>query len=206
MSETTYAPGESPFRTKGNVYKSLLESADARVPGGREAVLSRIDDPALATFFAQSFLAASSYDVFPIVPFGMIGARIAGQQYPEFVRGGAIFTAKRDMNGIYKVLLKLASPDAVAKRIPRILLQYFDFGRVEDARFTSERCYEATYRGIPRALQVWLINIAKGFMPVVMESAGARDVEVKIMPPTEEGLDRGVMLQSVPFAITWTRR
>ncbi len=201
-TESSIAPGESPFRTKGNVYRALLESADARVPGGRDAVLARIDDPALAKFFAQPFLAASTYDVLPLVPFGMLGAKIAGVAYPEFVRGGAAFTAKRDMRGIYKVLLKLASPSAVVQRLPRILIQYFDFGKIE-GRFTSERAYEATATGIPQPLVVWLMNVAYGFIPVVLESAGARDVAVVIKPSEPEREVQGIPLVRSAFVVTW---
>ncbi len=202
-TEPHFAPGESPFRTKGNVYRALLESADARVPGGRDAVLARVDDPALAKFFAQPFLAASNYDILPLVPFGMIGAKLLGVGYPEFVRGGAAFTAKRDMRGIYKVLLKLASPSAVVKRLPRILVQYLDFGKIE-GRFTSDRAYEATASGIPRPLVVWLMNVAHGFVPVVMEGAGARSVDIQIRLGEQEGEERGVALMRPSFLVTWS--
>ena len=201
-TESPFAPGESPFRTKGNVYRALLESADARVPGGRDAVLARLDDPALATFFAQPFLAASTYDILPLVPFGMAGAKLLGVAYPEFVRGGAAFTAKRDMRGIYKVFLKLASPGAVVQRLPRILIQYFDFGKIE-GRFTSERAYEATASGIPRPLVIWLMNVAYGFVPVVMENAGARGVELVIRPGELEREERGMALMRSSFVVTW---
>jgi hypothetical protein len=136
-TESPFGPGESPFRTKGNVYRALLESADARVPGGREAVLARIDDPALAKFFAQPFLAASAYDI-----------QIEG-------------------------------------------------------RFTSERAYEATASGIPRPLVVWLMNVAYGFVPVVMESAGARDVQIAIHMGELEREQGGVALMRSSFAVTW---
>lgn len=201
-AELPFAPGESPFRTKGNVYRSLFDSADARVPGGRQAVLDRIDDAQLAAFFAQSFLAASSYDVLPIVPFGMIAARLCGVSYPEFVRGGAAFTARRDMNGVYRVLLKLASPDAVVKRLPRILLQYFNFGEIE-GRFVGARVYEAVARGIPQPLIVWTLNIAYGFVPVLMEAAGAREIDLQIGAREPEGEQQGVMLVRSSFVVSW---
>jgi len=203
MSEKVpFAPGESPFRTKGNVYKSLFDSADARVPGGTEAVLERIGDPQLAKFFAQSFLAASSYDVLPIVPFGMTAARLMGLTYSEFVRGGAAFTARRDMNGVYRMLLKLASPDAVVKRLPRILLQYFNFGRIE-GRLVGERTYEAVARGIPQPLMVWVLNIAHGFVPEVMETAGARAVDLQVGAWESEGVEHGMTMVRSPFVVTW---
>ncbi len=200
--ESRFPPGASPFRAKGNVYRALLESADKRVPGGREAVLALIDDPVLRAFYLQPFLAASSYDIFPLIPFGVAGAKILGVPYGEFVRGGAEFTALRDMNGIYRVLLKLASPEMVIARIPRILAQYFDFGSVE-GQFRGERSYEATARGLPKPIAFWLTNIAHGFIPVVLEKAGARRVDMRVRNPTETHVEHGVQLVDVSFDVRW---
>jgi hypothetical protein len=205
LSDLPFAPGESPFRTKGNVYKSLFDSADTRVPGGRKAVLEQIDDPALAKFFSQNFLAASTYDVLPIVPFGMVGAKILNVPYLEFVRGGAAFTARRDMNGIYKVLLKLASPEAVVKRLPRILIQYFNFGKVE-GNATSSCSYQARATGIPQPILLWVTNAARGFIPVVMAAAGARDTEVVIDAPEPDRKEHGVMLFRTSFEVRWRKQ
>ncbi len=200
--ELPFAPGESPFRAKGTVYRNLFDSADARVPGGHRGVLQRLDDPQLVAFFDQTFLAASTYDVLPIVPFGMTAARLSGMTYPEFVRGGAAFSAKRDMSGVYRVFLKLASPAAVVKRLPRILLQYFDFGSIE-GRFVGEHAYEAVTRGMPQTLSVWSASVAHGFLPVVLEAAGARDVDVRMGPREPEREERGVMLYRSSFVVSW---
>jgi hypothetical protein len=200
--DRTFPPGTSPFRTKGNVYRALLESADKRVPGGREAVLALIEEPDLRAFYLQNFLAASSYDIFPLLPFGMAGAKIVGIPYGEFVRRGAEFTALRDMNGIYRVLLKLASPEMVIARIPRILAQYFDFGSVE-GQFIGARCYEATARGLPKPIAFWLTNISQGFIPVVLAKAGARHVSMRVRAPAETHVEQGVRLVDVSFDVSW---
>lgn len=202
-ADAVFSPGKSPFRTKGNVYRALFESADSRVPGGAAAVLARIDDPELRAFYDQPFLAASTYDILPIVPFGMAGARILDVPYAEFVRGGAEFTAKRDMSGIYRVLLKLASPERVAARLPRILSQYFDFGRIE-GHFPAPRTYEATAFGLPRPLALWMTSVAHGFVPVVMEKAGARNVSVRIRPPTDPTVEHGITLVTASFEVGWS--
>jgi hypothetical protein len=202
LSDATFRPGTSPFRTKGNVYRALFESADARVPGGRAAVLALIDDPDLRAFYEQPFLAASTYDILPIIPYGMAGAKIVGLSYTEYVRRGAEFTAKRDMHGIYRVLLRLASPESVLTRLPRILSQYFDFGKIE-GRFSSAKSYEATASGMPRPLSIWLTSIAHGFVPVVIGRAGARDISIQIRPPTDSSVAHGVTLVTTSFEVTW---
>jgi hypothetical protein len=197
-----FAPGESPFRTKGNVYRGVLESADARVDGGRSAVIARLEDPRLQEFFRQTFLAASTYDILPLVAFGEAGAKLSGVTHAEFVRVGAAFTAQRDMRGVYKILLKLASPSAVVQRLPRILSQYFDFGKIE-GRLTGERTYEARTYGIPRPLVTWIINVTRGFLPVVMESAGARDVTIEVGLAEVEREQQGIDLMKGSFVVRW---
>lgn len=203
LEETTYAAGESPFRAKGNVYRALLESADRRVPGGHRAVIAHLTDPALVRFFAQPFLAGASFDLLPLVPFGVVGARLASMSYPEFVRGGAAFTAERDMRGIYKFLLRFASPAAMVQRLPKILLQYFNFGKVE-GRFLSERSYQALVSDVPQPVNLWLMNVAHGFMPVVMKAAGARDVALKVGQATTDSHRHGVEMLRATFTITWS--
>jgi len=88
------------------------------------------------------------------------------------------------------------------QRLPRILLQYFDFGKIE-GRFTSERAYEATASGIPRPLVIWLMNVAYGFVPVVMENAGARGVELVIRPGELEREERGMAWRRSWLVVTW---
>ncbi len=202
LVDAVFPPGESPFRTKGNVYHALFESADKRVPGGRKAVLELIDDPKLLAFYEQKFLAASYYDIFPIIPFGQAGAKIVGLSYTEYVRRGAEFTAHRDMHGIYKVLLKLASPESVLQRLPRILSQYLDFGRIE-GQFTEPKRYEATASGLPRGLAIWLVSIAHGFVPVVLGRAGGRNVVVQVRPPIDADMQHGVRLVTASFEVRW---
>lgn len=203
LEDTPFAPGDGPFRTKGNVYRALLESADRRVPGNHRAVLASLTDPKLVRFFSQPFLAGASYDVLPLVPFGVVGARLVNMPYPEFVRGGAAFAAERDMRGIYKFLLRFTSPTAMVQRMPKILLQYFNFGRVE-GRFLSERVYEAVVSDIPQPVNLWLMNVAHGFMPIVMKAAGARDVRLVVGPATVDGRRHGIDLLRATLTLEWS--
>jgi hypothetical protein len=52
---------------------------------------------------------------------------------------------------------------------------------------------------------VWLLNISHGFVPVVMEAAGAREVALRIGQPIVEREDRGIELVSASFTVTWAR-
>lgn len=197
-----FAPGESPFRTKGTAYLGLLASFDRRVPGGSKAVLERLTDPRVAAFFGRRFLASSMYDVLPLLEASMLAAKIAGVPWREFVRGGARFQAERDLSGVYRMLLRVASPTLVVERLARILVQYFDFGEVE-GEFTGMTRFEARVRGVPRPVAPWLTAIGEGFIPVVMKAAGAQKTSVLVHPFEPSGHVRGMEVASARFRVTW---
>ncbi len=170
-----FPAGKSPYRVKGHVYEGLFESTDKRCPGGVAAVLPRLADPELQAFFRQRFLASSSYDLLPLLEFGREAAHLAGVPYSTYVRGGARLQAEKDVNGLYRAILRLASPSLVVSRMPRVLMQYMTFG-VAEGRMLDERTYEIIVRGVPDTVQTWLTAAAEGFVPFVLETAGATSV------------------------------
>ena len=115
------------FHCKGNVYLGLFESL--RTLAIKEEVCARIESTSLRAFAMQPFLMASWYDIEPILALGETGARITGKPYADFMRSMAVDQANRDVGGVYRVLLKLASPSAVVDRLPRVANRYFDFVR-----------------------------------------------------------------------------
>jgi hypothetical protein len=199
-----FVPGASPFRAKGTAYRGLIASLDSRVPGGSAAVFERLKDPDTKAFFAQTFLAGSTYDVLPLLEASMLAAKVAGQAWFPFVRGGAKFQADRDLNGVYKVMLRLASPRLVVERLPRVLVQYFNFGSVAgEFSAASKTRYEASAHGIPKPVAPWLATIAEGFIPVVMSAAGAMKTSVLVHPFERESSVQGMDVCTARFSITW---
>ncbi len=198
-----FAAGASPFRVKGHVYQGLFESTDKRCPGGVAAVLPRLADEELQTFFQQKFLAASFYDLLPLLEFGREAAHLAGVPYSSYVRGGARLQAEKDVNGLYRALLRLASPNLVVSRMPRALVQYMNFGQAE-GRMTAERTFEIVVRGVPEAVQVWLTAAAEGFVPYVLETAGATEVTSRAIRATPDETVNGVQLVRGGVVFKWT--
>jgi hypothetical protein len=197
-----FLPGEGQFRAKGLLYKGLVASTDARCPGGYSAVLARIEDGPLKDFLAQSFLAASLYDVMPLIAFSKMAAQVANVPHSKYARDGARFAANRDINGVHRFFLKLASPKLVADRLPRLMLQYFDFGRVESAAL-GPRSYEIVAHEIPEPVAHWLMLMIEGFVPVALQIAGAKSVVAKIDTPEPDGSTKGVALVSTRLHLTW---
>ncbi len=197
-----FPPGEGPFRGKGLLYKGLVASTDARCPGGYSAVLARFEEGPLRDFLTQNFLAASLYDVMPLIAFSKMAAVVANVPHVKYAHDGARFTANRDINGVHRVFLKLASPKLVAERLPRLMLQYFDFGRVSGAA-TGPRSYEMIAHEIPEPIAEWLMLMIEGFVPVALQLAGARSVVAKVDPPEPDGSSKGVALVATRLHLAW---
>lgn len=176
------------FQTKGLVYRGALDFYATRVPGGANAVRGALHEPSVVTFFDQAFVPGAWYDVRPIVAISRAAAQACVINHAQLVRENAAWLARRDIHGVYKFLLRLASPEAVALRLARASMQYFDFGKAESQMEGPKRCV-AVQSGLPDALASWFAWAAEGFAPVALAAAGAKHVvaETKVHyapPPT----------------------
>ena len=198
---TRFAPGTSPFRAKGNVYKSANEFYDEHLPGGLDVLCNAMDADHCA-FMRQPFLAASWYDALPISVTSFHAARIFGVTHHEMLRARARWQAQRDIHGIYKFLIKVSSPDAVAVRFGKVMLQYFDFGESE-ARMIEPRVCEVFQRGVPEPFVDHIVPLAEGFVTAAMARAGAMDVRLQQLPVKKTGAKEGIATFDLAFRIAW---
>jgi hypothetical protein len=203
MSGATFhfAPGTSPFHIKGNVYRSTSIFYEEHLTGGLRALCDAMD-PDHAAFIRQTFLAASWYDALPICVTTLHAARLAGVPQSEMLRRRARWQAERDMLGIYKFLIKVSSPEAVAVRFGKVLLQYFDFGESEASLVKPGLC-RIVARGIPEPFLGHIVPIAEGFGAAALMRAGATDVRLVPLPAKRAGHKEGVPLFELSFDIKW---
>jgi hypothetical protein len=193
--------GKSPFSGKGLVYAGAREFYDEIIEGGSAAVSARLDG-ALRAFTEQHFLASGWYDILPILAFSEAAARMAGLTHRELVKRNAAWMARRDLTGVYRLMVQIASPQTVAMRLGRLSMRYFDFGTVE-SEATRDGVVESRRSGIPEIMARWFVWAAEGFIPVAMQTAGAKDVRVSCDPPRPEGTAHGVPTVHLRFAIAW---
>jgi hypothetical protein len=198
-----FAPGESPFRAKGNVYLGLFESTNSRCPGGVSAVLERIESDALVAFYKQPFVAAVWYDLLPLLPFSVQAARLAGKPHLPYVKEGARFQARRDMSGVYRFFLKLATARMLVERLPRVFSQYFNFGRSIGHKLEGNRA-EIHGRQIPDLLAPWMLAVTEGFVPEVLAAHGAKDIVARLDPFQPDGEVHGVAAVRSRLVLTWS--
>jgi hypothetical protein len=195
-----FPAGRSPFHVKGVTYLGHVEYATSHIPGGERAVVEAMHDPALRAFFEQKFLAASWYDVLPMVPVWHACAKLLGQNPTDFLRERTRHQATRDIHGIYRFILKLASAQAVALRVPRIMQQYFDFGATSSS-VVGPGLVRITVSGVPEPIVAWLRIVGETYLQVALELAGVTFAQLRRMPVTPAGEAHGVRLASVGFDI-----
>lgn len=200
--EISFAPGTSPFRIKGTGYRGHMTYAAANVPGGVDAMLAGLSDERLRSFFRQPFLASSWYDILPLLPAGRVCASLMKLPYDQYLRERTRAQARADMSGIYSVMLKVVSPESVALRLPRIVSQYFDFGRVETRR-QGPRLVLCTSSGIPRVLHHWYETVVTSYVTVALDIARAGPASVEHEPPEPDGAVVGAATSRFRWTIRW---
>ena len=203
MALHAHAPGESPFHVKGGIYLATQTYFAKHVDGGMASLLAEIQDARLRAFIEQTLLASGWYDVLPVAPLIDAEARAARQPLNTYLRERARFQAKVDLGGVYKFILWLASPDSVALRLPRMLTQLFDFGRIEILH-KEPRFVRAELSGFPALLSVWYVNAFDVYCEAALKAAGAGLVGVSASTPKIVETRLGVELASFTLDVRWS--
>ncbi|HEX4457318.1 MAG TPA: hypothetical protein VIA18_05080 [Polyangia bacterium] len=197
-----FAPGKSPFHVKGVVYRNFVAYIDTAVAGGLARLVTLIDDPALQTFAQQPFLASSFYDALPTVPLCETAAKVLNQPFALLVRDFSAYAAERDAKGIYRLLLKLVSPDKVMERTPATAKQYFDFVDVTVER-GGAKSFRTTVRGVPRFVTPFYMTVTEAFLSQALTLAGAKDPRHAWQAPLPDGERDGVPLLLLRREVSW---
>jgi uncharacterized protein (TIGR02265 family) len=201
-SSPGFPPGKSPFHVKGVVYRNFFDYMEEKLPDGRAQVLGAIDDEGLRSYVAQPFLAGSYYDVVPTVALCETGASLLHQPFTTFVREFSSRAAERDTTGIYRMLLKLVSPQLVMERTPAAARQYFDFVEATVEKL-GPRSYRTGARGIPEMLAPFYMLVTEAFLTHALELAGAKRPLTRWLPRRPDGVREGVPLSALQREVSW---
>lgn len=197
-----FAPGLSPFRLKGTGYRGHMQYAEAKVPGGVKAMIAGLHDPRLKEFFQQPFLASSWYDILPLLPAGRVCAALMRKPYEIYLRDRTRTQAQADLNGIYSMLLKIISTESVALRLPRIMSQYFDFGKIH-TQPEATGIVSCKSSAIPRILYPWYQPVLTEYVDAALQIAGTGRVLVTSEPPENDGVVSGTPTIRFKWTIRW---
>ncbi len=130
-----------------------------------------------------------------------IVARKLGLTLADFLdqRGG--MHAREDLSGVYGWLLRLATPATVAKRLPRLMSRYFDWGTVEVREVSGSRAL-IQHHETPIFLADWFRRVSTPYLEVALHLAGAKDVTVD-HSRHDGGRVRGVPAARLDFVLQW---
>lgn len=182
---------------KGVLYRGTQEFFRDHVTGGIEALHAELErDPPLLAFIKQQFLPSSWYDVLPVAPLIRAEARAMRLTLTHYLRLRARYQAERDIRGVYRFLVTLASPDAVAQRLPRVMAQMFDFVKTE-SRIIEPGRVEMTIHGFPAVLVEWYSGCFSEYADVALRLAGARWVTITSAAPVPQEMCAGVPLVTI---------
>jgi hypothetical protein len=198
----SFAPGESPFHVKGGIYLGTVKFFTRQVEGGLEALYKEIEDPALLAFIQQKFLPSSWYDVLPVAPLIRAEARAMKLTTMQYLRQRTQFQVREDIGGVYRMLLKLISPESVAMRLPRLLTQIFDHGSAE-ARLVEPGHIESTLSGYPKILWEWYSTAFEIYSETAIGLAGGKKASSLARPPEDMGESDGVPLIRFRMDARW---
>ena len=196
-----FAPGEGPFRIKGTAYRGHLDFVAEEVPGGIEGMLAAMDAP-LAAFFRGTFLAASLYDVMPLVLAAAPCAKAMGLSAPDFVARRSRAQAPKDLTGVYRFLLAMVSTRTVAKKLPQLFTQILDFGKAEITRDAPGEV-DATISGVPAAICPWLCTVVSSYGEAALQTSGAKRASIVAAPVSSAGEAHGVALAGASLKVRW---
>jgi hypothetical protein len=201
-SNGRFAAGESPFRVKGVTYRNFWDLVEERIRGGRASVLAELSDPALRAFAEQPFLSGTFYDVMPTIALCQAAATMMGVTFDEWVRLLSSYSAEKDTNGIYRMLLRLVSPGMVMERTPAAAKQYFNFVEATVEK-VSASLYRTQARGVPSVLAAFYMMVTESFLRRALTLAGARNVKHQWSKPEPDGIREGLPIVVLRREMSW---
>jgi len=193
-------PPDSGYHIKGIIYQGTQIFFEEHVRGGLHALYQEIRDDETLAFISQKFLPASFYDVMPVARLIRYEARALRLPVPQYLTMRTRFQAERDIGTVYKFLLKLVSLEQVGLRVPRIIGQLFDFGRVE-ATVVGEGHIELVLHGWPEVLLEWCRTAFEVYVNTAMRLSGAKEASLKLTSHLNEDAPRGIPLVKLKMDI-----
>ena len=197
-----YRPGESPFRVKGVFYRGSVEYIERTVPGGVRAVLGAIQGEALRGFLEQPFVAATFYDVFPLVALGYPSASLCGQPIDRFLRHRSRFQAEQQATTVYRSLLSLTSSAAIATKLPLLASQLYNFGTTEVEQ-TGPSTVEVRRGGLPVELLPWYVPGTESYLVTALRLSGAINPRVTSSAFRPDKKEHGLMTGALTHWLSW---
>lgn len=193
---------------KGLAYRGFEAYAKRNVEGGMERVRAELGDAELQGFLRQQFLAGSWYDVLPVVPLAAALARLSRSPLEDFVRRSSRRQALYDAEHVHSRFFKGYPPSALVGKMPRLFMQYTDFGGAEVVDMGEPAGAEATdgavlRTGVPAFILPWFLPMNEAYIEAILEVMGSPRPRVKGQVSPKDGEVGGVATVTVRFRMMW---
>jgi hypothetical protein len=178
------------------IYLAILKYVQTKTPGGELALRRELGKHAAG--LDGIFLAASSYDIAPLVRMTIAGAALEKVPVDAFVRQRAYEIADADLRGIFRLLLKLASPEGTAERLWKAFNGYFEPCRAALDSVGRGR-FAARMIGIPSCIEGFYVYAVEGFVTRALELAGAKGIKIAWNSPVDDpdgGATTGIAMET----------
>jgi tRNA A-37 threonylcarbamoyl transferase component Bud32 len=195
-------PGTSTFHIKGIAYRGVVRLVERRVAGGLVALDEELADPAVSLFVRQPFLAASRYDVLPMLPINVAAARILGKPLETIAIDQGIAQARYDARYVYRRLFEEMTFDTLPAYLARFGAQYYETGECTSELVAPGHALLRRKR-VPMYVVPWLLPVHVAYAEEVIRLKGGRQVESKTRPPVEGPARKGVAVVDLDVDLMW---
>lgn len=194
---------DSPFRTKGVLFLGTRTFFESHHERGIEAVADQLPEGRLRAFLRQKFLAGGQYEVLVVPALVAAEARAMRQSQDDYLLQRTIWQAKQDIHGVYRLMLKLTSPETVVVRVPKVVTQMFNFGNTRST-MSGPKSADMEAQGIPAALVPWLSIAFKVYVETAVVLAGAKTCTLTAGRPLVEPSQSGFPMRTYRARLDWT--
>lgn len=187
---------------RGNGWRSVQEFLERTIPGGLGALRDILPEPT-RTFINHSFDPDGWYDYFELEAVTRMASDFLGESHSMFLRQLADFTLKRDSNGIYRALLRFATPKLMVHAIPYTANRYYDFPQLTVHDISDKSCL-IRVNGVPRAYAKTYMTLGNVYTIRALERTGARHVVCEASAPVSAGTSFGHEIAMFERRFSWT--
>ena len=198
-----FAPGTSPFRIKGEMYRQLAMSIEYYDAKSNGRVTQELERAGLGEFYSQPFLSSAEYDALPLARVPMAIAQALDRDVAEVTRSQGHAAVKSLMEGVYAAFLTSLNTRNFCQLFPKVIGHVYAFAAVEAAPLPGGAPgARIVRRSMPLCLAEWWTHATGPFIVVPLENQGASEVTVswKIEP---RGFESGVPMADLEGIVRW---
>jgi hypothetical protein len=188
---------------RGSTYLGVRDHADAKIPGGMNAVASALPEGPHRAFAKQAFGPDAWYDALPLRPITEMLAKLEGRGWEDSIRARAEDEARRDLGVLGRVRMLAPSPDRAVERLQKLLAYTYDFGQLEITEAAAGRARFIVHQ-VPQPLGSLLMVTLHGHAGVLIGNAGGKQVKLggRLVPMGQRG---EIGLVDVRVELDWVR-